>query len=71
MQTIIFASRVHQEMKFRLEEKDLPLFRQYIFRAKKYGYKICLVKLYGNLYYFEKVEEGDGTKYSRTFRSTN
>lgn len=64
MKQIILSVEKGRGMKIVLKnEKEVQLFRQKIFVAGKYGIKVSLVKVYGNTFYLEKIEDGDTGRY--------
>ena len=64
MKQIILSVEKGRGMKIVLkDEKEVQLFRQKIFVAGKYGIKISLVKVHGDTFYLEKIEDGDTGRY--------
>ena len=64
MKQIILSVKKGKGMKIVLKnEKEVKLFRQKIFIAGKYGIKVSLVKVYGDTFYLEKIEDGNTERY--------
>lgn len=71
MQNIIVSLGKGESMKMEIPAgKDVSNFRLHIFRAGKYGVGIKMVKLYGDTFYIEKLNEGDLEAYKKSI-STN
>ena len=71
MQNIIVSLGKGESMKVEIPAgKDVSNFRLHIFRAGKYGVEIKMVKLYGDTFYIEKLNEGDLEAYKKSI-STN
>ena len=45
------------------DDKDISRGYAQIRRAEHFGYNICFTRLYGNKFYFEKIEEGRAQQY--------
>ena len=66
IQQIIMYSEVGTDMKFSLPSAaDVRKFSQHITRAERFGYVIVLRKLYNDVFYFEKLKEGDRAAYMK------
>ena len=46
-----------------IDDKDISRGYAQIRRAEHFGYNICFTRLYGNKFYFEKIEEGRTQQY--------
>lgn len=46
-----------------VDDKDISRGYAQVRRAGHFGYNICLTRLYGNKFYFEKIEEGRTQQY--------
>lgn len=65
-QNLILSTEVGKDIRISMTKEDAKKMRVHIIRAEKYGYKICCVLLYANIYYLEKLQEGDKEKYEST-----
>ena len=65
-QSLILNTKVGQDIRINMSKEDAKKMRVHIIRAEKYGYKMCYVLLYANIYYLEKLQEGDKEKYEST-----
>lgn len=46
-----------------IDDNDISRGYAQIRRAEHFGYNICFTRLYGNKFYFEKIEEGRTQQY--------
>lgn len=46
-----------------IDNNDISRGYAQIRRAEHFGYNICFTRLYGNKFYFEKIEEGRTQQY--------
>lgn len=70
IQNLILNTEVRSDVRLTLVDKSLEnKFKDHIRRASRYGYKIVFTKLYDDVYYFEKLKEGDREIFSAKFRS--
>lgn len=65
VRSVIIGSRVGRDMRFRLSEVEARCFSNQIKRASCSGYEVVLRRLYDDVYYFEKLKEGDASRYMR------
>ena len=62
-QNLITTTEVGRDIRINMSKEDAKKMRIHILRAEKYGYKICFILLYSNIFYLEKLQEGDKDKY--------
>lgn len=67
-QNLITTTEVGRDIRINMSKEDAKKMRIHILRAEKYGYKICFILLYSNIFYLEKLQEGDKDKYESTRR---
>lgn len=67
-QNLITTTEVGRDIRINMSKEDAKKMRIHILRAERYGYKICFILLYSNIFYLEKLQEGDKDKYESTRR---
>lgn len=66
IKTLISYIGVGKDIRLTIKDNnELSRFRNAIRGAQIAGYRICFSKLYDNVYYFEKLEEGHPEKLKR------
>lgn len=55
--------KVGENCKIEAKGKEVNNIRERIKRASEFGFTFCFIKLYGDIYYLEKLVEGEKDKF--------
>ena len=67
-QLIIKSSPLNKDYRMRLSDKDVNMLRKQLKRGVSCGYDFYFKGLRGDLYYYEKIANGDEDECDRTSR---